>query len=129
MSSLENRFDMEITETYSKQQIQEIISGIAEDGTVVSSVKSTAGTFDMNGLTIEQSTADTATNINANGMIIYNKTSSVDDPLLTVNSNGVVAKNVKVSTYLNIGSHSRIEDYTHTDGSIGTGVFWIGSDY
>lgn len=129
LSSLENRFDMEITETYSKQQIQEIISGVAEDGTVVSSVKSTAGTFDMNGLTIEQSTADTATNINANGMIIYNKTSSVDDPLLTVNSNGVVAKNVKVSTYLNIGSHSRIEDYTHTDGSVGTGVFWIGSDY
>lgn len=129
LSSLENRFDMEITDTYSKQQIQEIISGISEDGTVVSSVKSTAGTFDMNGLTIEQSTADTKTNINADGMIIYNKTSSVDDPLLTVNSDGVIAKNVKVSTYLNIGSHSRIEDYTHTDGDVGTGVFWIGSDY
>lgn len=129
LSSLENRFDMEITETYSKQQIQEIISGISEDGTVVSSVKSAAGTFDMNGLTIEQSVADTSTNINANGMIIYNKTSSTDDKLLIVDSNGVIAKNVKVNTYLNIGSHSRIEDYVHTDGSVGTGVFWIGSDY
>lgn len=129
LSSLETRFDQEITDTYSKQQIQEIINGTAEDGTVVSSVTTTAGTFDKNGLTIEQSTASTKTNVNADGMIIYNKTSSTTDPLLTVNSNGVIAKNVKVSTYLNIGTHSRIEDYTHTDYSQGTGVFWIGSDY
>ena len=130
LSSLETRFDMEITDTYSKQQIQEIISGTSEDGTVVSSVKTTSGVFDMNGLTIEQSTANTKTNINADGMIIYNKTGiSDEDKLLEVNSNGVDAKNVKVKTYLNIGSHSRIEDYTHIDGTVGTGVFWIGSDY
>lgn len=126
LSSLETKFEQEITDTYSKQQIHEIINGTAEDGTVVSSVTTTAGTFDKNGLTIEQSTASTKTNVNADGMVIYNKTSSVTDPLLIVNSNGVVAKNVKVSTYLNIGSHSRIEDYTHTDYSQGTGVFWIG---
>lgn len=130
LSKLEERFDMEITDSYSKQEIKEIITGVSADGTVVESVKSAAGTFDMNGLTIEQSNADTKTNINANGMVIYNKTGTIEnDQLLEVNSNGVIAKNVKVSTYLNIGAHSRVEDYVHEDGSEGTGVFWIGSDY
>lgn len=130
LSSIEKRFDMEITETYSKQQIQEIIKGISPDGTVVESVKTTAGTFDKDGLTIEQSNADTKTNINADGMKIYNAKSGINsEPLLDVNSEGIDAENIKVRTYLNIGSHSRIEDYTHTDYTQGTGVFWIGGGY
>lgn len=131
LSKLETRFNNEITDTYSKQEIQEIISGTAADGTVVSSVKSTTGTFDMNGLTIEQSEKPkTKTNINADGMVIYNKESSIEgDELLNVNSDGMTAKNVKVQVYLNIGKHSRIEDYTHTDYTEGTGVFWIGGGF
>lgn len=130
LSSLETRFENEITDTYSKTEIQEIVSGIGVDGTVVSSVKSTAGVFDKDGLTIEQSEADTKTNINANGMIIYNKTGGTDDPLLTVNANGVIAKNVAVETYLNIGTHSRFEDYSDSETNVtGTGVFWIGDDF
>lgn len=131
LSALETRFNNEITDTYSKQEIQEIISGTAADGTVVSSVKSTTGTFDMNGLTIEQSEKPkTKTNINADGMVIYNKESSLDDDqLLNVNSEGMTAKNVKVKVYLNVGKHSRIEDYTHTDYTEGTGVFWIGGSF
>lgn len=130
LSALTTRFENEITDTYSKTQIQEIINGTAEDGTAVSSVKTTAGTFDKNGLTIEQTGSLTKTNINSNGMIIYNTSGTSDtDELLNVNSNGVDAKNIKVRQYLNIGSHSRMEDYIH-DGYIeGTGVFWIGSDY
>lgn len=128
LEKLERRVDLEITDTYSKTQIQEIISGTAEDGTVVSSVKSTSGTFDMDGLTIEQSEKpNTKTNVNGDGLIIYNRTGiSTGDKLLDVNSNGVDAKNVKIERYLNIGKHSRIEDYTHTDYTEGTGVFWIG---
>ena len=130
LSSLENRVETEITDTYSKTQIQEIINGTAEDGTVVSSVTTTAGTFDKNGLTIEQTGSPTKTNINSNGMIISNTSGVGDgDDLLNVNSDGVDAKNVKVKQYLNIGIHSRIEDYVHTDYTEGTGVFWIGSDY
>lgn len=131
LESIERRFETEVTDTYSKTQIQEIINGTAEDGTVVSSVTTTAGTFDKNGLTIEQTDKpNTKTNINADGMVIYNKTGvSDDDRLLDVNSNGVDAKNVKVKTYLTVGEHSRFEDYVHTDGTQGTGVFWIGSDY
>lgn len=130
LTEIENSVKQIITDTYSKTQVQEIISGTSPDGTVVSSVKTTSGIFDKDGLTIEQEgRTDTKTNINSNGMIIYNKNSSTDDPLLTVDSDGVIAKNVKVKTYLNIGSHSRIENYIHTDGSVGTGVFWIGSDF
>lgn len=128
LKSIEKTVRQLVTDTYTKTEIQEIVRGVAEDGTVVSSVNTTTGTFDNTGLTIEQTNADTKTNINANGMYVYNTTGTSDDPVLTANATGVIAKNVRVRQYLNIGTHSRIEDYTHTDGTIGTGVFWIGSD-
>jgi copper(I)-binding protein len=125
LHKLETRYEREVTDTYTKTQIKEIISGVAEDGTVVSSVKTIAGTFDMNGLTIERNDANTKTNINTNGMIIYNTSgTSKTDELLNVNSDGIDAKNIKVNKYLNIGSHSRLEDYED-----GTGVFYIGGGF
>lgn len=127
LSALEKRFSTEITDSYSKTEIQEIISGTAPDGTKVSSVTTTAGTFDKNGLTIEQTNATTKTNVNANGMVIYDTSGSGEDELLVVDSDGVIGKNMTVRTYLTIGSHSRVEDYTHTDGTNGTGVFWVGN--
>lgn len=127
LQALEKRVETEITDSYSKTEIQEIISGTNPDGTVVSSVTTTAGTFDKNGLTIEQTDATTKTNLNANGMIVYDTTGSGEVELLVVNSDGVIGKNMTVKTYLTIGSHSRIEDYTHTDGTNGTGVFWVGN--
>lgn len=128
LSSLETLVKNTTTDTYTKTEINEIISGTSPDGTVVSSVKTTAGTLDKDGLTIEQTDADTKTNINANGMIIYDATGGIEDALLTVNKDGVIAKNIRVNTYLNIGQHSRIEDYTSPDYVEGTGVFWIGGE-
>lgn len=128
LSSLETLVKNTTTDTYTKTEINEIISGTSPDGTVVSSVKTTAGTLDKDGLTIEQTDADTKTNINANGMIIYDATGGIEDALLTVNKDGVIAKNIRVNTYLNIGHHSRIEDYTSPDYIEGTGVFWIGGE-
>lgn len=128
LSSLETLVKSTTTDTYTKTEINEIISGTSPDGTVVSSVKTTAGTLDKDGLTIEQTDADTKTNINANGMIIYDATGGIEDSLLDVNKDGVIAKNVKVNTYLNIGKHSRIEDYTSPDYVEGIGVFWIGGE-
>ena len=128
LGALETKVEQNITDTYSKTEIQQIASGVGADGVVVSSVTSAAGTFDLNGLTIEQSAANTKTNINADGMVIYNKESSTDQALLTVNSTGVIADNIRVEKYFNIGEHSRFEDYIHTDYTEGTGVFWIGSD-
>lgn len=120
ISSVENRVDLKLTDTYTKTEIQNIVKGIDVDGTVVEVVNNTSGTFDKDGLTIEQSTADTKTNVNADGMIIYNKTGSVDNPLLTVNKTGVVAENIRVKTYLNVGNRSRFEDYED-----GTGCFYL----
>jgi hypothetical protein len=128
LSSLETLVKNTTTDTYTKTEINEIISGTSPDGTVVSSVKTTAGTLDKDGLTIEQTDADTKTNINANGMIIYDATGGIEDALLTVNKDGVIAKNIRVNTYLHIGQHSRIEDYTSPDYIEGTGVFWIGGE-
>ena len=128
LSSLETLVKNTTTDTYTKTEINEIISGTSPDGTVVSSVKTTAGTLDKDGLTIEQTDADTKTNINANGMIIYDATGGIEDALLTVNKDGVIAKNIRVNTYLNIGQHSRIEDYTSPDYIEGIGVFWIGGE-
>lgn len=128
LGSLENQVKSITTDSYTRTEVNEIVSGIGVNGVVVTSVKTTAGTFDKNGLTIEQTDADTKTNINANGMIIYDATGGMEDSLLDVNKDGVIAKNVKVNTYLNIGKHSRIEDYTSLDYIEGTGVFWIGSE-
>lgn len=128
LGSLENQVKSITTDSYTRTEVNEIVSGIGVNGVVVTSVKTTAGTFDKNGLTIEQTDADTKTNINANGMIIYDATGGMEDSLLDVNKDGVIAKNVKVNTYLNIGKHSRIEDYTSPDYIDGTGVFWIGSE-
>ena len=61
-------------------------------------------------------------------MIIYDATGGINDALLTVNKDGVIAKNIRVQTYLNVGQHSRIEDYTSPEYIDGTGVFWIGSE-
>lgn len=127
ITEIENAVRQLQTNTYTKTEIQEIANGTAQDGTKVSTVITTSGTFDKDGLTIEQTTADTKTNINADGMIIYNKTGSTDDALLTVNSNGVITKNLKVSTYTELGSNSRFEDFVTDDYEDATAVFWIGS--
>ena len=129
LSSLKTTVEQKITDTYSKTEIQQIASGMGADGVVVTSVKSSAGTFDLNGLTIEQSEKpDTKTNLNGDGMIIYNNKTMGEQELLVVNSDGMTAENSKIKTYFNLGEHSRFEDYVHTDGKEGTGVFWIGSD-
>lgn len=126
LEALKQSVEQTITDTYSRTQVNDIVSGIGVDGVVVESVKSTAGTFDKDGLTIEQSGSLTKTNLNSDGMIIYNATGSVDTAMLTVDHTGVIADNIRVSTYTTLGSHSRFEDYRHTDGTEGTGVFWVG---
>lgn len=128
MKSVEKRLEMTVTDAYTKTEVQEIVRGLGVDGVVVESVKSAAGTFDMNGLTVEQSGASTKTNINANGMRIHATDGVTEEPLLTVDSTGVIGENIRVNTYLNIGEHSRIEDYYDPSNGIGTGVFWIGDD-
>lgn len=117
VTNIKNSIENEITST---QQSINVINQVLEDGVTKVDTK-TGFTFDQTGLTIAKTNADTKTNINENGMIIYASTGSTDDPMLTVNSNGVIGENMTVRTYFVCGSHSRFEDY-----ETGTGCFYIG---
>lgn len=108
-------------DTYTKTQIDTKLT----DGSVTK-VMSTSGTFDSNGLTIEQTNAKTKGNFNASGLTVIDNTSSVGEKLLFAgydeerNETVVDTANITVTHYLVIGENSRLEDYED-----GTGVFDI----
>lgn len=119
------------TNTYTKTEIQQIANGTGVDGVKVSAVISTSGTFDENGMTYEKTGAKTKTTINEVGINV--KDSSNNSLLFAgyVDNNNVDytdyngqtivgTDNIIVKNYLNIGSHSRIQDYEN-----GTGIFYM----
>ena len=119
------------TNTYTKTEIQQIANGTGVDGVKVSAVISTSGTFDENGMTYEKTGAKTKTTINEVGVNV--KDSSNNSLLFAgyVSSNNqdytdyegqtiVGTDNIIVKNYLNVGSHSRIQDYED-----GTGIFYM----
>ena len=92
------------------------ISKTLEDG--VNQITTTTGfTFDEEGLTISKSYSPISTQITEDGMTI----SKYGEDLLIADNAGVKATNLHATTFLIIGSYSRLEDY---DGR--TGCFWIG---
>ena len=119
--ALENSVITLQTDTYTKAQIDTKLT----DGSVTK-VLSTSGTFDADGLTIEQSNAKTKGNFNAKGLKIIDNTSSIGETLLFAGydegrkESVVETANINVSHYLVIGANSRLEDYED-----GTGVFDI----
>ena len=79
---------------------------------------STGYTLDSEGLKVSKSGTDFNTTITENGMAVKDG----DTAVLTANNVGVDAANLHATTYLIIGTNSRIEDY----GTNRTGCFWIG---
>ena len=110
------------TDTYSKIQIDTKL----KDGSVTM-LKSTTLTADDEGLTVDKNDSKTKSNLDADGLEIIDKTGASQEVLLearydeNLGETIVRSKNMRVEKYLNIGTHSRIEDYEN-----GTGVFWIG---
>ena len=110
------------TDTYSKIQIDTKL----KDGSVTM-LKSTTLTADDEGLTVDKDGSKTKSNLDADGLEIIDKTGASQEVLLearydeNLGETIVRSKNMRVEKYLNIGTHSRIEDYEN-----GTGVFWIG---
>ena len=120
----------------SQYQITNIESIIA-DG--VNIVKTTSGTFDDKGLTMEQSGANTKTILNQDGVDVKDVNGSVSEDLLYAGyvsdekaqqneelasykgQTVVFTKNIVVKNYLMLGTYSRVEDYED-----GTGIFYIG---
>jgi hypothetical protein len=113
-------------------QVNLAISQTLDEGLDQVAIKSTDFVFDSSGLTISKTKEPTSTNINPNGLVIYEgaiQKEVVDDEeiitnnkLLEVNKDGVNAINLHATTYLKVGGRSRFENYE----SDRTGCFWIG---
>lgn len=80
----------------------------------------TGFTFDDAGLTVEKSGSEMKTQITENGMKVYKD----NEETLTADNTGVKAVNLHATTFLIIGTNSRLEDY-EKDGEPRTGCFWI----
>ena len=110
------------TDTYTKTEINTKLT----DGSVTM-LKSTTLTADDEGLTVDKNDSKTKSNLDADGLEIIDKTGASQEVLLearydeNLGETIVRSRNMRVEKYLNIGTHSRIEDYEN-----GTGVFWIG---
>lgn len=99
------------------EQVTLEVQKIVDNG--VTRVETTTGfTFDEAGMSVAK--GEMKTQITEDGMTVYK--GEDDDIVLTANSTGVDAKNLKATTYLIVGKNSRFEDY----GSNRTGCFWIG---
>ena len=114
-----------IGDVYTKSEIRDIVSGVGVDGTVVTSLETATTIFDINGMTIGRTDAQTKTNVNANGMIISNANDNTE--LLKINNQGVYSENLTARTYLNFGTHGRFEKYNES-GHDRIGCFWIEGD-
>lgn len=124
------------TSTYTKTEIQKIISGTDENGVAVTSVQTTSNKFDENGLHIAKTDAPTESTYNEMGVDV--KDTQTNSTLLYAgyvptnsteytNFKGqtiVGTKNIVVEKYAVFGKHSRIEDFTD-NGVQKTGMFRI----
>lgn len=115
VEELEKRVNAQITEESVNLQIDKKLQNGA---TKVET--STGFKFDENGLKVSKTGSSTDTRITENGMTVNNIENG--ETMLTANKDGVNATNLKATTYLIIGEHSRFENY----GTDRTGCFWIG---
>ena len=96
------------------------VSKLLSDG--VTSVRTETGyTFDADGLWISKLGQEIINRIDNTGMYV----SRSGDVVFQANADGVEAENVKVRKYLNIGNHSRFEDFTDSAGTEYTACFFI----
>lgn len=112
-----NTLTQQVQAKMSAEDVEISITKALENG--VSRVETTTGfTFDEKGLTVAKSDSEMETLISEDGMTVFKNGQS----MLTANNQGVDAVNLHASTYLIIGSNSRLEDYQGNR----TGCFYIG---
>lgn len=116
LATLTNRVNATMTSEEVKLEVQ---SQLEENGTT-KVITSTGFTFDEVGLTVSKENSEMSTTITEDGMTVYKD----NEEMLVANNQGVNAVNLHATTYLIIGTNSRLEDY---DGSR-TGCFWIGGN-
>lgn len=116
IQSVQNQVNLTMTSDDVKIEIQKEMSKGANKVST-----STGFTFDDDGLKVSKSDSEMATQITEDGMTVYRN----DEAVLTANNQGVDAKNLRATTYLIIGSNSRMEDFTCNNDKR-TAMFWIG---
>lgn len=94
------------------------VGNIEKNG--VSKVSGMGYSFTDEGMYLEKDGATVKTRINNDGMLV----SAYDEPVLQANSRGVVAVDVTVKNYLEIG-HARFEEYSKEMDHERTACFWI----
>lgn len=126
ISQTVNEITMSVTDIRSNSYTKDEVDTKLIDGSV-QKVTTTSGTFDEDGLTIEKTNAKTKGNFNEKGVIVKDATGSEEKELLfagydeELGATIVRAEHMRVGEYLNVGTHSRIEDY-----ETGGGIFYIG---
>lgn len=95
------------------------VKNILENG--VSRVETNTGyTFEDGGMSIQRSDSEIANRIDHTGVYVTKS----DETVLQANNRGVVAVDVTVKNYLEIG-HARFEEYTKGTDSARTACYWI----
>jgi len=97
------------------------VSKVESDG--VSEVTTASGyTFNADGLTISKEGEAVTNLLDHSGMYVKHSGTTI----LQANGNGVVAVDVTVRNYLEVGDHARFEDYNDGTDAKRTACFWRG---
>lgn len=111
MEMISSKAEAAVTAEEVRIQIEQTLN------TAVDTITSKTGySFGNDGLFIDKSDSEMKTQITEDGLAIYRST----DKILKVDNEGVKAEDLHATTYLMIGTHSRLEDYQ----SNRTGCFW-----
>ena len=132
LDEITREYEELISDTYRKEEIRKIVTGVGVDGTVVTKVETNSGTFDENGMTYERLGAKTSTTINEVGVDVKDSNGNSIQFAGYVDDNNqkysdyhgqtiVGTDNIIVNRYLDIGAHTRIQDYKN-----GTALYWKG---
>lgn len=111
-----NTLTSKVNATMSAQDVKLEIQKELANGTD-KVITSTGFTFDESGLSVSKTGSEMTTTITEDGMTVYKD----NEEVLTANNKGVKAIDLHATTYLIIGTNSRLEDFGDR-----TGCFWIG---
>lgn len=107
----------EVSTKVSAEDVNISIKKVVDDG-IERVTTSTGFTFNEEGLHISKADSEVTTSITEDGMKVFRS----NDEVLVADSLGVKAEDLHATTFLIIGSNSRLENYN----SNRTGCFWIG---
>lgn len=129
-STLETKADIEEIEAIEKtvetkvtsEQVQFMVTTELSNGVDKVTTTSKRYTFDDTGLNISADGNAVSTMITEEGMTV----SRNDEEVLIASDDGVLAKDLKASSYLEIGGRTRFQNFETVDGKPRTACFWIG---